>query len=306
MSNVRNHIGNIDVGKIIQNDFFELLEKENSGTLTNDDFMKTWTDVVLLPIASIEDIVSNSKHTEVGYTKNQAVLYGLLLRIMSLLIDERRLACKQLINYNMSTVFSRMIIETTVNFIYLLQNQDYIVTFCKLSAKADKEFIHDIYRNRRRRKIEGGDVDEQYLKYEEGLLESAKKAVIEAGANFSKDNLKQKSIKEKVKAVGYERLYSSFGLESHAIHGDWLDISRNYLVKEGDMYYPKFHKKYTDIRKLNPILTLIYEALSQFIVSYEGHGIDKEMLQRLQQESDIVNDLDLMHYNFVHGRAIVK
>lgn len=54
-------------------------------------------------------------------------------------------------------------------------------------------------------------------------------------------------MKERMKEVGYEYLYSPFGLESHAIHGDWLDLSRNYMRKEGDIYYPKFDEGYIPV-----------------------------------------------------------
>ena len=136
--------------------------------------MKTWTDVVLLPMVHIEEIVCSSNHTKEGYTKHQAVLYGLLLRILSLLTDERRLACKRLINYRLAAVLSRMIMATTIKFLYLIQNENCIDSFCKASGKADKAFMQDIYVNRRKREVEGIVVDIDYYNYEEGLLESAK------------------------------------------------------------------------------------------------------------------------------------
>ena len=61
-----------------------------------------------------------------------------------------------------------------------------------------------------------------------------------------------------------------------------------------------------EIRKLNPILDLIYESLIQFMVGVEGHVIDSTLVQSLNKERDMVNALDTMHYNFVHGRRLIN
>ena len=52
----------------------ELLIKEMEGTLRNEDFTRIWTDVVMMPIYRIEYIISNSKHTEIGYDRDMAII----------------------------------------------------------------------------------------------------------------------------------------------------------------------------------------------------------------------------------------
>ena len=93
----------------------ELLLKEALGSLKNNDFTKVWTDVVMMPIYRIEYIITTSKHTETGYDLDQAFYYGLLNRIRAFLCYERRIVCEQLINLELSSILSRVILEDNIS-----------------------------------------------------------------------------------------------------------------------------------------------------------------------------------------------
>ena len=56
----------------------ELLLKEAQGSLTNSDFTKVWTDVVMMPIYRIEYIITTSKHTETTITTKLSIMVSLI------------------------------------------------------------------------------------------------------------------------------------------------------------------------------------------------------------------------------------
>ena len=84
-----------DISKIIYDDIDELLQKNESNSVKNKDFTKTWCDMAMLVAYYIEFIVQTSLHTQNGYNKNEAVIYGQLMRIFRMLCYQRRLVRKQ-------------------------------------------------------------------------------------------------------------------------------------------------------------------------------------------------------------------
>lgn len=105
----------IDIGKIICDDIDELLQKNESNSVKNEDFTKTWCDMAILVASQIEFIVRTSLHTQNGYNKNEAVIYGQLMRIFRMLCYQRRLVCKQVMTTILAGFFERMLLEGNIN-----------------------------------------------------------------------------------------------------------------------------------------------------------------------------------------------
>ncbi len=40
----------IDIGKIISDDFKDLFEKNDNNSLKNEDFTRVWTNIVIMPM----------------------------------------------------------------------------------------------------------------------------------------------------------------------------------------------------------------------------------------------------------------
>lgn len=86
----------IDIGQTISANINELIQKNKSNAVKNDDFTKTWCDLVMLPATRIEYIIQTSVHTQKGYNRDEAVIYGQLIRIYKMLCFQRRLVCKRI------------------------------------------------------------------------------------------------------------------------------------------------------------------------------------------------------------------
>lgn len=98
----------------VDNDMKDLFEKESTGQLSSDDFLRVWTDLICLPMYWYEDVIESSEHTKNGYNRDQAVIYGLLTRMYKTMCYERRITCKRVNSRLFAFVFSRMIFEDAI------------------------------------------------------------------------------------------------------------------------------------------------------------------------------------------------
>lgn len=112
----------VDISQIISNDFKELIQKGEDKALKNDDFTKAWRDLVMLPLYRIEYIIQTSLNTEKGYNKDEAVIYGFLMRIYKMLCFQRRLVCNRIMSSEIASFFERMLLEDIINFEYYILN----------------------------------------------------------------------------------------------------------------------------------------------------------------------------------------
>ena len=102
------------IGKIISGDIDELLQKNESNNVKNKDFIKAWCDMAILVASHIEFIIQTSLHTQNGYNKNEAVIYGQLMRIFRMLCYQRRLVCKQVMTTILAGFFERILVAWPV------------------------------------------------------------------------------------------------------------------------------------------------------------------------------------------------
>lgn len=280
-----------------------IIKKDTAKKLESKDFLCVWTDIVLLPVRWIEKLINESEQTKLGYTREQGVVYGLLLRIYKTLIMERQIVCAGLINHQLASMFSRMLYEDNINLQYYILNPDEIDSFCKSCAKAEQEFIKIVKQNRAERKEKWS---EDKYKWEEGLLESAMHSLSLEGVAQEEKLSTIKDMKAKSEAVGLGDFYNIYRSNSHAIHGQWIDIVKYSLKEENGRYYPLFQIKGTDIREINSILLIVYKSLYEFLMNYSGHGIDgAKVIHELDKDRQLINNFDDMFFNFCHGQSVL-
>ncbi len=282
----------------------ELLLKEALGSLKNNDFTKVWTDVVMMPIYRIEYIITTSKHTETGYDLDQAFYYGLLNRIRAFLCYERRIVCEQLINLELSSIFSRVILEDNITLQYFLKHPEKLDDYRKSCFKAEICFEDRVLKNRAERK----EPDPAMYEWEERLLRSVNRAYSTIGMTSEQIRSmklpKAPQVLEMAKEVDLEIMYTSYRLESHSAHGDWFDVSRYFLDEKDGKFYPRFTEDRADIRKLNPMQFIVYKSLSEFIRTVKGHGIDMSIEKDFDGDQKIIRTLEQMHDNFLNKRPL--
>lgn len=278
----------------------ELLLKEAQGSLTNNDFTKVWTDVVMMPIYRIEYIITTSKHTETGYDHDLAFYYGLLNRIRAFLCYERRIVCAQLMNFELSSILSRTILEDNIALQYFLLHPEKLDDYRKSCFKAEMNFEDSVLKNRKERK----EFDPAMYEWEERLLRSVNRAYSTIGMTSEQIRSiklpKPPQILDMAREVDLEVMYTSYRLECHSAHGDWFDISRYFLEEKDGKFYPRFTEDGADIRKLNPIQFIVYKTLSEFIKTIKGHGIDPAIEKDFDEDMKLIQALERMHFNFLN------
>lgn len=288
--------------EIISNDFKDLFEKNDSNTLKNEDFTRVWTDVVTMPMLRFEEVIRKSQHTFKGYDLDQAVIYGLIMRIYKFLAYSRRITCKRLNVRTTAAIISRNIMESNVNLRYLIKYPNKLDDYRKSSLKSEKEFEELIQNNRSKGTKEEND---SFAEYEDGLLKYISEAYLSADMSQGKKIPKLEDMRKKMNNVGLSNLYASYSTDSHSVHGDWIDTEKNFLKKENGRYYPNFDDYEVDIRQLNPILEVCYESLIYFLDNYPGHGITDVTVENLKEEIQIIMDFDHWHHNFLNGRSLI-
>lgn len=300
----------IQLGEIIENQLIGLLAKEENKTIQNIDFTEAWSYIVMLPLSRLEYLIRESNHTKKGYTREQAIIYGLLTRIMHLLLDARNIICARLLTRELATFYQRAIFESIVNMLYLVKkNDDSYRSFIYNGLKAEIEFEDTICNN-----ISKGifdNAEDSIKEYQAGLLDSIRRTYRLSGTSSEEiRKFKQSfpSFRDRADFVGYGDAYYTFKIESHAVHGDWVDLYENHLISDDGFrtFQPKFEEKESDIRQLNPLLQILYEALISFINNYVGHGIDNSIIEELEADNILIKNFDRMHFNYLHKRPLLE
>lgn len=281
----------------------ELIEKGRDGTVKNTDFTKIWCNVALLPIYRIEYIITSSAHTRAGYNRDEAVIYGLLVRLFKLLCFQRRIVCKQLMTTTLAAFFERMILEGIVNIEYFINNfNEHLLNDFRLnSLKAEAFFEETIREDITKNAGQSSDWQEQLLR---SIYDTYKKT------NSSYDEVRSTKIKlptisEKFRSTGNQKLYDvSYRTKCHDIHGDWVDLTLNYLTfdNEAFRFLPNFQEFQADIRQLNPPLIICCEMLEKFLRDFSGHELPHSLYDEIKKDQRIILFLDRTHFNFLNKR----
>ncbi len=294
---------------IIEIDFNDIIEKEMNGTLSNNDFTKQWCNLAALTIYRIEYIIRNSKHTSVGYTKDEAVIYGQLVRLFKLLCFQRRLVCTHLMTVTLASFFERMLIEQIINLEFYIKNYDnkqllnnYRLNSLKPEVYFEKAIHDDISSHR---------TNSDFLAWQNRLLDSIHQTYKETGTSYEELqhlHIKIPNIHDKFCDTRNERLYDiEYRTKCHDIHGDWVDLLQNYLdYDESTSYFkPKFDDNQADIRQLNPILIICYNMIRAFLTDFPGHELPANLFTDINTDIKVIATLDNMHHNFINHKKIL-
>lgn len=278
-------------------DLYELVKKESDGSLKNEDFTRIWTDVVILPMCRFEYVIRTSKHTAIGYDKDQAVFYGLLVHIFKTLCNMRRIVCQRVIDVYVANFHIRTLVESCTRLLYFLDHPEEVEIFRKNSIKPELRFKKIILNsiNSRDKDLYHGESE-----YEEELLKSIQESLDSAGYDDSEAIPKMHNMYEMMQDQDLTIMYTPYASSSHFVHCDWSAIYKNYLNEDGEKYYPCFDDYEVDIRLLNPILLLCYHALRIFLLKYPGHCIEQSLLDDIKCDKNIITMLDRMHHNYLH------
>lgn len=115
--------GKMNLTALLGARYDSLLINKSKGEWTDNDFIGVWDVLVSIVLFKLEFHIKTSKHTELGYTKDEALIYGHLARLFDLIKMQRRMVLSRSATREILKIVSRSIIETSVTLEYILTNQ---------------------------------------------------------------------------------------------------------------------------------------------------------------------------------------
>jgi hypothetical protein len=199
-----------------------------------------------------------------GYTKHRAVILGHMVRIVKLYDGFcMHVAKRQL---ELAEIFIRLINETVVRMLYILRcgNQKQAIrSFILTSYKAERQSIKDLKSKQAQRPL---------IPIEKRMLRSMTRNIREDGITqkelFSNKNWKVdgKDVASMLRHLGSEWQYSyGFGGSSRFIHGNWMEMKRRHLTRNGAYYQPKLTFSDPDLRIATPITIEVLDASLKYL-----------------------------------------
>ena len=298
---------NLDIGRTISNGVNELLYKNKLNTVENSDFSKLWCDVVMLPAYRIEYLIQISLHTQNGYNRDEAVIYGFLMRIFRNLCLQRRLVCARLMTSELAAFWERILLEDSINLQYFILNHK--------SSKLAEFRLHSLRPEAFFEEIINDDIannNGEQSPWQKRLLDSIYNTYAEAGVTYEevrKSKVRIPSISDKFRDTGNKRLYDiGYRTKCHNVHGDWVDLTKNYLVYNTDSnsFSPNFCEYEADLRQLNPVLIICCDTIIKFIEGFSGHGISQSLCKEISIDQNLIATFDQMHDNYLNKRDLLN
>ena len=211
--------------------------------------------------------------------RNQAICAGLLVRISKYMLSVVKLSAE--VEHGESVqALNRCIIESAVNLRYLLLKNDENVydRFVKNSLVAEKELYDFIWENIESKAGETFLVEQSMLK---SILDVCEQSGVTPEEIDTKAGSWGGSIRDRLLAIGYSwPAYTALErIPSHAIHGDWVDIYKNHLLRAQDGYELNYEYLKTDGELLSPVSIFVVDATLEYLDSY----FDKDMIEPLCQ-----------------------
>ena len=214
--------------------------------------------------------------------RDQAICAGLLVRISKLMTSVVKLSLG--IEHGETVqVLNRCIVESIVNVRYLLlkDSEEVYDKFVKNGLRPERELydiIHDDIQSR------GG----KQLAIEASMLKSILSKCELSGIHIDEINPRAGSwggsFESRVRALGFdESAYTIMqGIPSHAVHGTWMDLLNNHLLRNEGGFEPNFDHTKTDGKLLMPVAYLAAEAAKEYTDRYFGRKLAGALYERLE------------------------
>ena len=219
---------------------------------------------------------------EMKLDRNQAISAGLLVRISKYMLSVAKL-CADIEHGETVEALNRCILESSVNLQYLLLKDDDKLydRFVKSSLVAERE-LHDMIQENIQAR--GG----EELVIERSMLSSLKSTFETSGVTAKEVDPKTGSwggsFRDRLKALGFDwQAYTALErIPSHAIHGDWVDLVLNHLLRKEDGFEPNFDHLKTDGELLTPVGFFVIQAARQYLDKYFGRHTAEPLYERLE------------------------
>ena len=217
----------------------------------------------------------------VGLERNQAICAGLLVRISKLMLSVVKLS-SGIEHGETVQVLNRCIIESIVNVRYLMlkDSKEVYDKFVRNGLRPERELYDFIHENIRQR-------DGKRLVIEESMLKSILDKCESSGLTIDEIDVKAGSwggsFQDRVKALEFGKNAFSMlqGIPSHAIHGNWVDLLLNHLIRRDGGFEPNPDHLRTDGELLTPVALFVVDAMREYLGRYSNRHAVAPLRHRL-------------------------
>jgi hypothetical protein len=231
-------------------------------------------------------------------TRNEAILSGLLIRLMKLQIGILDNVCQR--RSEIVAILYRCLSETVVNIIYLIKSNSNSLydEYVDYSLREEKKLLKLIDNNIKSRGYE--------LHIERRMRNSILGAFKKSDLDVEKIDEKNskpwgKSIYNRAETIGMAEAYRGlFGGPSHAIHGNWQDLLRFHLIKEGSDFLPSADWTMPRPQTVFSVAMLSSEACRVYSDSFLPECRDKQRIVDLIKDCyERISLADELHERFL-------
>ncbi|MPS48839.1 DUF5677 domain-containing protein [Methylobacillus sp.] len=245
------------------------------------------------------------KNEEMTWTRNEAILGGLLVRLFKLIDALLDQTCKH--RRETSVVLSRLIFECIVNLRYISvhASDDLFHSYRTYSLQHELKLLEKIEANIANRQGVGLPIEDRMIR---SILASFAASALtrdEVAANRHR-NWSGLNLYERARAVGLDQAYlAAFGGGSHSIHGNWQDLLEYHLEKIDDnSYRPNIHWHVPRPQILEALVILVADAVAEYVNFFTDNNAP-EFIQRLGNLQDRTNHLSRLHEAFLIQRMAI-
>lgn len=239
----------------------------NPDSLDSDSMMKHYMDVMAwaLYVLRLSVALDPSKGQNAGFDRDEAVLVGLMVRIVKLYeAFYQNVAKRQL---EVCGILLRTLTETEFKLRYLIlkaRERSGIGNFLLASYKSEKQMLAYFSQLQEERELEPIETRMLHSIEKELSEEGISKEELLANKNW---NLDGKNMRDILKSLDVEHLYPfAYGGPSRWVHGGWGELNRYHLLKEKNgRYSPRLNFGDPDPRFAGPTTITSLEIAKEFL-----------------------------------------
>lgn len=235
-------------------------------------------------VAFTAHLLDEATAAQGGFTRNQAICAGLLVKISKFMLAVVQLSTGD-DRGEVVQALNRIILESAVNLEFLVRAPDgkYFDQFVDFSLGPERELYDQIQANVAAR-------DGEVLPIEKRLLNSINHTCAASGVEIETVQRKRRdwgeNVRERLKALGKESLYSTYRTCSHAVHGSWPDLLTGHLKYKERTKLFEPEPKWTRVgsRLLSPIALLVLEAVEPYLEKFFPASTERGLLQERMRD----------------------
>jgi hypothetical protein len=219
-------------------------------------------------VALIGSMAESPQQKVRGVPRNQAICVGLLIRIAKLMLAVVQLSATRNRGEVVQTL-NRCILEPAINieFLVTMDAAEHYDRFVAYSFGPERELYDDINSNIEKA---GGAIKPIETRMLGSITEKCRISNVKIDEVPVKHQEWAASMRKRLQAIDRARLYISYRMMSHSIHGSWVDALLHNLDYDDatGLFKPRPEMMNVDSRVLLPVARVVLEAAQAYIMKF--------------------------------------